>query len=124
MVGITGIITETKTGVRLATRGKCNKVAYSYLMEACTKGPDIGLLKLCETRLAIEDEKVVQRLLREFHRFEMLYNEPGPKFVVRMKSHVAKIASQNETEVPTDTAIITVAEEGIRLQHPMLYQVL
>ena len=27
-------------------------------------------------------------------------------------------------EIPTDTAIITWANEGIRLQHPMLYKVL
>ena len=62
-------------------------------MEACTKGTETSLvarifkgtwanslLKLCETRLAIEDEKAVQRLVREFHRFEMLFNETGPKF--------------------------------------------
>ena len=42
----------------------------------------------------------------------------------RMKSHVAKTASQNEREVPTDTAIVIVAKEEIRLQHSMLYQVL
>ena len=102
-------------------------------MEACTKGPETSLvartykgtwanslLKLCETRLAIEDEKAVQRLVREFHRFEMLANETGPKFVDRIKGHVARIASQNEREVPTDTTIITVAKEGIKLQHPML----
>ena len=54
----------------------------------------------------------------------MLFNETEPKFVDRIKSHVAKIASQNEREVPTDTAIITVVKKGIRLQHPMLYHVL
>ena len=82
-----------ETTVRLATHGKGNNIAYSYLMEACTKGHETSLvarkyketwannlLKLCETRLAIEDEKAVQRLVREFHRFEMLFNETGPKF--------------------------------------------
>ena len=54
----------------------------------------------------------------------MLFNKTGPKFVDHIKSHVAKINSQSEREIPTDTAIITVAKEGIRLQHPMLYQVL
>ena len=44
--------------------------------------------------------------------------------MARIKSHVAKIASQNEGKVPTDMAINTVAKEGIKLQHLMLYQVL
>ena len=42
----------------------------------------------------------------------------------RIKSHASKIGSQNEGEVTTDTTIITVAKEGIRPQHPMLYQIL
>ena len=78
-------------------------------------------MKLCETRLAVEDAKAIHWFVREFHRFEMFFNETGLKFVDRIKSHVAKIASQNER---TDTTIITVAKEGIRLQYPMLYQVL
>ena len=41
-----------------------------------------------------------------------------------IKGHVAKIGSQSETKVPTNTTTITVAKEGIRLQHPMLYQLL
>ena len=32
------------TGVRLATHGKRNNVAYFYLMEACTKGPETSLV--------------------------------------------------------------------------------
>ena len=53
---------------------------------------------MCETRPAIEDEKAVQRFVRELNRFEMLFNETGPKFIDRKKSHVAKIGSQNERE--------------------------
>ena len=69
-----------ETEIRLVTHGKGNNIAYSYLMEICTKGPETSLvaktfkgtwanklLKLCETRLAIKDEKAVQRLVRELH---------------------------------------------------------
>ena len=81
-VAISEVELLKETEVRLATHGKGNNVAYSYLMEACTKGPETSLvartykrtwanslLKLCESRLAIEDEKAVQRLVREFHTF-------------------------------------------------------
>ena len=86
-VAISEVESLEETGVKLATHGKDNNVAYSYLMEGCTKGPETSLvakckrtwanssLKLCEKRLAIEDEKTVQWLVREFHRFEVLFDE-------------------------------------------------
>ena len=42
----------------------------------------------------------------------------------RIKSRAAKFASQSKREIPTDIAITSVAKEGIKLQHPTLYQVL
>ena len=68
-----------------------------------------SLLKLCETRLSIADEKAV---------LKRTWTE------VCESRNVVKIRSQSEREVATDMTIITIAKERIRLQHPTLYQVL
>ena len=49
---------------------------------------------MCEARLAIEDEKAVQRLVRNFTGLEIWLNEFRAKFVDHMKGRVAKTKSE------------------------------
>ena len=128
---------EEERQLRIDTHGKGNDVAYSYLMEACLKNDDASLvagnysgdlanelLQCLIDRFAMKNQKKIQQNLSEFHHMTMNDIESGSKFVDRVKQIVTIIGNQDIKELPTDSTIITVLKEGIKVRESMLYAVL
>ena len=109
---------------------------YSYLMEAAaadttaksiatSSAMEIGapkiLMKALEARFAVKRALTYQQSLKSFHNMTASSEESGAQFVDRLKAKVSELCYFKDEAPPTDSTILAIVTEGIRLKFPILY---
>ena len=126
---------------RLATHGKGNQKAYSYLVEACYNNKTAiliirsvvnrdkttwanSIMKELKVRFSEHAADVLQKLISEFNSLTMIFGEKSAQFTDRVKDKVNCITEIDANETPTEAQIMARVKEGIKFAHPSLHDLL
>ena len=132
---------EEDTALRLATHGKGNKKAYSYLVESCYNNKTAiliirsvinrdkttwanSIMKQLKARFSEHASDVLQKLISEFNALTMVFGEKSAQFIDRLKDKVNCITEIDESETPTEAQIMARVKEGIKFAFPSLHDLL